>query len=224
LLLYCLGYALWHGLRRGDMKNTICPTSPPGYGTVLVFAMGLALAIAILRIWFDIDEWIYLFGYIRIAPADVPRDLGLFLIGTLAYRKEWVSRFSSRSGRVWLAIGIVLAGLWYVYEMLLAKLIVLSDIVWDLLFPLWESLLCCGMCIGLTVLFRDRMNVQGSFAREMAQSTYAAYMIHIFVVIFFQYIALGLTASPLIKFFLVTLITVPASFLLASLVRRPLRL
>lgn len=224
LLLYSLGYAWWQTLRRGGVHKVSSRTSPPRYGIILVFAVGLALAIAIVRIWFDIDEWVYLFGYIRIAPADVPRDLGLFLIGALAYRKDWVSRFSSRAGRVWLVIGFALAGLWYVYELLLANILVLSDIVWDLLFPLWESLLCCGMCIGLTVLFRDKVNVQGSFTREMAQSVYAAYMIHIFVVLFFQYMALGLDTSPLLKFFLVTLAAVPASFLIASLVRRPLHI
>lgn len=97
-----------------------------------------------------------------------------------------------------------------------------SDTVLGLLVPLWESLLCCGMCIGLTVLFRDMVNAQGPVGREMARSTYTAYMIHVFVVILFQYLALGLIASPFIKFLLVTLITVPVAFLLASLIRRPL--
>jgi surface polysaccharide O-acyltransferase-like enzyme len=49
-------------------------------------------------------------------------------------------------------------------------------------------------------------------------------MLHVFVVIFFQSLALGLVAPPLLKFFLVSLVTVPVSFLLASLIRRPLRL
>ncbi len=48
--------------------------------------------------WFYIDEWVYIFGYIRIAFADVPRDLGLFIVGTLAYRHQWVTRFPSREG------------------------------------------------------------------------------------------------------------------------------
>lgn len=65
---------------------------------------------------------------------------------------------------------------------------------------------------------------QGVLMRQMAQDTYAAYMLHIFVVLFFQYLALGLAAPPLLKFFLVTLVAVPASFLIAHLVRRPLRL
>jgi glucan biosynthesis protein C len=224
LLLYSLGYAAWRALRRGAAKDTVRPANPPGYGAILVFAIGLALATAIVKTWYDTDEWVYLFGYIRIAPADLPRDLGLFLIGALAYRRDWVTRFPSRAGRVWLAVGLALAGLWYGYALWLADILVFSDAVWGLLLPLWESLLCCGMCIGLTVVFRDRVDSQTPLAREMAQSTYAAYMLHVFVAIFFQSLALGLAASPLSKFFLVSLVTVPVSFLLASLIRRPLRL
>jgi glucan biosynthesis protein C len=224
LLLYSLGYALWRGLRRGAAKRTVYPTNPPGYGAILAFAIGLALTTAIFKTWYDTDEWVYLFGYIRIAPADLPRDLGLFLIGTLAYRKDWVTRFPAKAGRVWLAVGLALASLWYVYALWLADILVFSDALWGLLLPLWESLLCCGMCIGLTVVFRDGVNSQAPLAGEMAQSTYAAYMLHVFVAVLFQSLALGLAAPPLLKFLLVSLVTVPLSFLLASLIRRPLRL
>ena len=224
LLLYSLGYAVWQSLRHGAKVGTIRPTSPPKYGVILAFAIGLALATAIVKTWYDTDEWIYLFGYIRIAPADLPRDLSMFLVGTLVYRKGWVSRFSSKAGRAWLVMGLTLACFWYVYALCLTDVLVFSDAVWGLLLPLWESLLCCSMCIGLTVVFRDSMNSQTPLAREMAQSAYAAYMLHIFIAIFFQFLAIRMTAPTLIKFFIVSLITVPVSFMFASLVRRPLRL
>jgi glucan biosynthesis protein C len=224
LLLYSLGYAAWRWLRRGAAGRAVRPMNPPGYKAVLAFAIGLTLATAIVRIWYDIDEWIYLFGYLRIAPADVPRDLGLFLVGTLAYRNDWANHFPSRAGRACLAAGLALAGLWYGYDLWLGDILVFSDAVWDLLLPLWESLLCCGMCIGLAVVFRDKVNSQTSLTREMAQSAYAAYMLHVFVAFFFQSLVLRLAAPPLLKFVLVSLVTVPVSFLLASLIRRPLRL
>jgi len=224
LLLYSLGYAIWRGLRHDAAKGTVRPTSPPRYEVILAFAIGLALVTAIVKTWYDTDEWIYLFGYIRIAPADLPRDLAMFLVGTLMYRNGWVSRFSSKAGRVWLGTGLILASFWYVYVLYLADVLVFSDAVWGLLLPLWESLLCCSMCIGLTVVFRDNVNSQIPLAREMAQSTYAAYMLHIFVAIFFQFLAIRVTAPPLLKFFIVSLITIPVSFLFASLIRRPLRL
>lgn len=224
LLLYTLGFALWRSLRRGAAQSGVTPTNPPGHWTVLAFAAGLALVTAIVRTWYDTDEWVYLLGYIRIAPVDLPRDLGLFIIGSLAYRKDWVRRFSSRVGNFWLTMGVTLAVIWYVYDLWLVDLVVLSDAVWGLLMPLWESLLCCSMCIGLTVLFRDRINLRGPLARELALSTYAAYMLHVFVAVLFQAMARGLAASPFLKFILVSLVTVPASFLLGSLIRRPLRL
>ena len=123
-----------------------------------------------------------------------------------------------------LAVGLTLAGIWYGFDLWVSGFFIFSDTVWGLLLPLWESLLCCGMCFGLTIVFRDTVNIQTDLTREMAQSTYAAYMIHVFIAIFFQYLVFGLEATPLIKFFLVSLVTVPISFLLAALIRRPLRL
>ena len=162
LLLYSLGYAVWQVLRRGDAKRTVRPTNPPGYGAILVFAIGLALVTAIVKTWYDTDEWVYLFDYIRIAPADLPRDLGLFLIGTLAYRKDWVTRFPSRAGRVWLAVGLALAGLWYVYALWLADIVVFSDAVWGLLLPSWESLLCFSSGRGLFRAPACQRQIQGT--------------------------------------------------------------
>jgi glucan biosynthesis protein C len=224
LLIYSGGYAGWRWLRRNAKQRDTNLVDLPGYGSMLVFAIGLTIATAVVRTWFDTDEWVYLFGYLRIAPADVPRDLGLFLLGTLAFRNDWVNRLPSKVGWVCLTLGFTLAGFWYCFDLWLSGILVFSDAAWGLFLPLWESLLCCSMCIGLTIVFRDTMDHQTRFAREMAKSTYAAYMIHVFVAIFFQYLLLGWAATPLTKFFLVSLITVPISFLLASLIRRPLRL
>jgi len=88
----------------------------------------------------------------------------------------------------------------------------------------WEMLLCCGMCIGLTVLFRERFNSQGKLGRALAQSQYAAYIFHVPFVWLFQFLVLGLDLTPLTKFALVTLATVPTTFLFSYWVRKPLRL
>lgn len=224
LLIYSLGYATWRWLRQRAEQGDQYPGAIPSTVSILGFVVGMALATAIVRTWFDTDEWLSLFGYLRVAPADVPRDLGLFLIGTLAYRKDWVNRFSTKSGVAWFGVGLALAGLWYGYDLWLAGTLVFSDEVWGLLLPLWEALLCCSMCIGLTIVFREWVKTQSPLVQEMARSTYVVYILHVFVVIFFQYLALGLHGSPTLKFILVSLASVPVSFLLGSLIRRPLRL
>jgi fucose 4-O-acetylase-like acetyltransferase len=224
LLIYSLVFALWCRFRPQDSRLIVPPKDPPGYLKVLAFAIGMALATAIIRTWYSIDDWVYIFGYIRVAFADVPRDLGMFIVGIIAYRHQWLTRFPSRAGYAWFALGLALAGLWYAYELLLMDTVVISDAVWGLLIPLWESLLCVSMCIGLTVLFREKGSSPGALMRAMSQSTYAAYMLHIFPVLLFQYLAVGLSAGPFLKFLLVSLISVPVSFLLGSLLRRPLRI
>jgi glucans biosynthesis protein C len=205
LLIYSLAFAAWRSIRPNASQPILQPRNLPGYGSVVVFALTMALATAIVRTWYSIDEWVYLGGYLRVAYADVPRDLSLFLVGILAYRQQWVTRFPTRAGYVWLASGLTLAGLWYAYEILLADIITFSDTFWGLFIPVWESLLCVAMSIGLTVLFRERVNAQGPLAKELANSSYMAFMLHLFVVILFQYLAIRLPGPPLAKFFLVTL-------------------
>jgi glucan biosynthesis protein C len=224
LLLYSLGYALWHAFRSRWGQAPVASLNTPGYAKVLLFTIGLALATAIVRIRYDIDEWVFLLGYIRVAIADVPRDLSMFVVGAMAFRNQWVTRFPSKAGHAWLVGGLGLATLGYVFKLWLVDEVVFSDITWGIIYALWESLLCISMCIGLTILFRDKANKQGPILKEMSASSFTVYILHIFVAILFQYMALGLTASPMIKFLLVTMVAVPATFLIANLIRRPGRM
>ena len=83
---------------------------------------------------------------------------------------------------------------------------------------------CFGMCIGLTVLFREKFNTQGRIGKALAQSQYAAYILHIFIVLLFQFLFADVALPPLVKFVLVTLAAVPTTFLFSYWVRKPLRL
>jgi peptidoglycan/LPS O-acetylase OafA/YrhL len=87
-------------------------------------------------------------------------------------------------------------------------------------YDLWEAFLCCGLCVGLTVLFRERLNHQGRLAKDLAASTYAVYLVHVPVLVALQY-ALGPVAlGPLVKFFLVAIVAIPAAFAISSALRR----
>ena len=88
------------------------------------------------------------------------------------------------------------------------------------IYDLWEAFLCCGMCIGLTVLFRERLNGRGRLARDLAATTYAVYLLHVPVLVPLQYAFAAASFGPLTKFLLVTLITIPATFAIGSILRR----
>jgi hypothetical protein len=142
----------------------------------------------------------------------------------VAYRHQWLTRFPTKAGMVWLGIGLALVGLWYAYDPWLYNALHVSETLNDIMEPFWESFLCLGMCIGLTVLFRERANVQARLTKWLAQAQYATFIVHIVPVMGFQALLVGLLAPPLAKFALVTLAAVPVSFLIGGLIRRPLRL
>ena len=64
----------------------------------------------------------------------------------------------------------------------------------------------------------------GGWRRRLGKSQYAAYIFHVPVILAFQYAVLNAALPPFAKFALVTLVSIPATFAVASLVRRPLHL
>ncbi len=223
LLIFSIVYALWQMYSK-PVSEPKPQADPPSYGRIVIFAFLLAIVSAVVRIWFPIDRWVYLLGFIKVAFADVPRDLSFFVIGLIAYRQNWILRFPKKDGLVWLAVGVTLAVVWYFYALIGKNYLPLTDLQIGIVYPIWESLLCCGMCIGLTVLFREYFNSQGNLGSILAKSQYAAYIYHVLVVLLFQYLVLGFDWPPFVKFTLVTILSVPTTFLLSNWVRKPLRL
>lgn len=223
LLIFSVVYALWRRYSKPD-RQPKPQAHHPGYGRIVVFAFLLAIVSALVRIWSPIDRWVYLLGFIKVMFADVPRDLSFFIIGLIAYRQNWILRFPKKDGLVWLSIGVTLAVAWYVYALIGKKFLPLSDLQLGIIYPIWESLLCCGMCIGLTVLFREYFNSQGNLGSALAKSQYAAYIYHVLFVLLFQYLVLNFDWPPFIKYIVVMLFSVPITFLVSNWVRKPLRL
>lgn len=223
LLIFSGVYALWRTLRPGQGENAPQLRLPRTW-EILAFAFLVMLASAIIRTWFDIDVWVKIFGFVRVAFADAPRDLAFFIVGLLAYRGQWFSRFSKKAGMAWLAVGVILALAWYAYAMIWRYEPWVGDMAAGLIYPTWEALLCCGMCIGLSVLFRERLDFQTPLTKSMAQSQMAAYIFHLPIVLGVQALALGLPLPPLAKFVLVTAVSIPVTFAFSNWVRKPLRL
>ncbi|MCX6094427.1 MAG: acyltransferase family protein [Candidatus Bipolaricaulota bacterium] len=224
LLLFSLVYALWRRIRGSRTPAVVTEARPPRTLAILIFALLLAPVSGVIRIPFPIDRWVYVLGFFRVAFADVPRDLAFFVLGLVAYRRQWLSGFSSRAGRAWLAVAVLLAALIAVYDLGLHDIVPIGEPVWGILYVAWESIFCCAACIGLLVLFRDRVTAHGRLARALSQSQYAAYIVHVPVILAFQCTALQLTLPPLAKFVLVTIVSIPATFAVACAVRRPLHL
>ncbi len=199
LLLFSLCYALLRTLRLRLSQTDVAQAKPPGTWAIVLFALVLAFASATVRIWYPIDRWIGFLGFIQVAFADVPRDLSFFILGAIAYRRQWFLGLSNRTGRAWLLVGVLLAALWYAYSLGLRHVFPISGITMDILYPIWEALLCCGLCIGLLYWFRERLNHQTWWSKALAEGQYAAYLFHVPVIVLIQYAVANITLAALLQ-------------------------
>lgn len=225
LLIFSLVYAGWRVLTKNRTRTDRPLLNPPGPLPILGLALGIAVVSGVVREFYPIDKWVMLLGFIKVMWADVPRDLAFFIVGIVAYRNGWFVRFPTRAGMIWLAIGVGLALFQYAYELgLTGSLVPTTGLAAGVLRLLWEGLFVCAISIGLTVLFRERLNVGTALSRALGKAQYAAYIFHLFVVLLCQYAVLSLPLPPLAKFALVTLVSIPLTFVFSSWVRKPLRL
>ena len=220
LLLFSLGYLLWRQLRRPRGAPAERRKSLPKLFAIIVFAQAVAVLSLLVRLWSPIDRWFNLLGFFKVAFADVPRDLGFFIAGVLAYPRGWFERYPTRKGMGWLAVGLAAAALWYAWDQYLGRFLPSVRETMDLIYPLWEIILCSGLCIGLLVLFRQVFTAQGALGCLLAENQYSAYFWHVLLIIPLQMALLGVQLPPLAKFALVTLVGVPLVFAWSHLVRR----
>lgn len=221
LLVFAVCYWLWRLMSFSGPKTGQRPSRPPRSFEIVAFAILLAAITFIVRLWYPIDRWIGLLKIIQVAFADVPRDLAFFLIGVVAYRRDRFLTIPKKTGMIWLIIGLAAATLSYGLFSTGQAYFNKGGPTWGaFLFDLWEAFLCCGLCLGFTVLFRERLNRQGRLVRDLAASTYTVYLFHVPVIVALQYSVRYIALGPLTKFFIVFLIALPAAFAIGSALRR----
>ena len=126
---------------------------------------------------------------------------------------------------IWLTIGLVAAA--GIYVVRLGASDRWSDIYagggfgWQsLLASTWEALICVGMCLGLIVLFRQVFHRTNRLLVAMAAASYAAYILHLMIVVGLQAGMEGVDLPALAKFAMVFTFGVLLAFGIGHLSRR----
>jgi surface polysaccharide O-acyltransferase-like enzyme len=185
----------------------------------------VGLVTFVVRIWLPVG---WCFAPLNFQFPHFVQYISLFVLGTIAYRRGWLSAISEDAarGRLW--------GRVVVFLLVLAPILFVlggalegdtgpfrGGLYWQaLVYALWEQFLCVGMVISLLVWFRKRYDHQARLAGAMAASAYAVYICHAPILVL---VALGLRSIalvPLLKFALASLICLPICFVVGGLVRR----
>ncbi len=231
LLCFSLVYAAWRWLTRSRAQAASGTGTVPGYWAIFGCILGLGLLSFVVRLWwpagFQPKPFNVPLGYL-------PQYVSLYVLGIVAYRRNWFFKLTPRMGRDWslitlLATLLIFGGV--VVPSVLpelgaagtqqASLSIAGGFNWVAFgYALWESFMVVGLGIGLLVLFRMRWNHQGRVAKGLAASVYTVYLIHPVVLVGFASAFQVVALYPLLKWGIAVLITIPLCFLVSLLIRK----
>ncbi len=224
LLIFTAIYVAW---RRIFKPNALVPSVKtdsrfPSAKAIVLFAVLLAAVSFVIRLWLPVG---WEFGPLNLQFPFFAQYIALFVVGLIAYRRNWLASLSDSTGKRWLVIAVVLIALFIPMAVaggaMESNKPFLGGLHWQAaLLALWESLVCVSMCLGLTYLFRRYGNRQGRLAKFLAPNAYTVYLIHAPIITFTALALRNVDMYPLLKYGLAVLIALPLCFVLSNLIRK----
>ena len=209
LLIFSFFYAVVR--KRFSAISKDCDSRPTLTGLLMV-ALVMGIGSYFIRQVNPQDHWITLSVW-KFEPAHYLQYIMMFVLGILAYRFDWLSKMSKRTGAVALFIGGALAmgnylrqdGAW-------------NDFVWQW-FGIYESLMCMFISFGLLWLFRDKVNLCNQTLSWLSAQSYGAYIVHLPLMIGIQNVFDGVWMGAFGKFMFVGVVTTVLSYIFTWLLR-----
>jgi glucan biosynthesis protein C len=215
LLIFAVGYVAWRLAFKWPKLNA---TVFPGTVSILAFAGAIALVSFAVKIVSPVNEWTWFHLF---EPAHVTQYVMMFAAGIVAYRGGWLEKIPAGTGRRWLAAaGLLVLAVPVIYFTMGGEGFDGGLSGMALLWSVWEALMCVSMSIGLLALFKNRFSYQGRIMKAMSDNAFTVYLIHIPVVVFLQYLLVGVAIDPIVKFLIVAAVAVPACFGIGQFVIR----
>ncbi|MHB1319729.1 MAG: acyltransferase family protein [Anaerolineae bacterium] len=223
LLIFSLIYALWRKLTEGRPRRAPVESPFPGSRTVALFALAMGVATFLLRIPFPMDR--YTFEPLNLQFPFFVSYIALFVLGLVAYRRNWLAALPDQMGRFWLRMAGLLLIIWPAMAIGLGAAEgnegFRGGLHWEsLVYTQWEAWMCMAAVIGLLYAFRRWLNREFRLTGFLVPNAYGAYLIHAPTIIGVAVAAAGIALYPLLKWAAVSLVAVPLCFAIAALIRK----
>lgn len=221
LLIFSIFYAIIRCFFKQAIKINNSKKYPSHYSIILIILL-ITFLTFIVRIFQPVGVSI-----MNMQLCFFSQYIVLFIIGILAYRKDWFRNLPYNFGVLWMkmAIGIGLL-LWIVIMILGGPLqgkeyVILGGLYWQsALYAFWEQLFCAGMCLGLIVIFRDKFNYQNRFIKILSENAFGVYVFHAAILITISLLLRNIHLYPPIKFIFVGLTTLLVVFAFSYVIRK----
>ena len=226
LLIFSIGYAGWRLLTKNRETETQSETPFPGYLKIGLFILTLALVSYLVRIYVPIGKSIFDFPTL----AYLPQYLSFFVIGMIAYRRDWFRNLPGRKGVVGFIVAMVATLTLFVFGFISFLKAIDTGVTqippfgfgtWQsAIYTLWDSIFAVGMSLAALTFFRRFFNKESRMGSFLARQSYAVYVIHIPIIVFLAYGLRGIEMATMLKLGLAALIVLPVCFIVAYLIRK----
>jgi glucans biosynthesis protein C len=151
----------------------------------------------------------------------------LFLVGLWAARSGFLRTVPYRFAMSWFRIALA-AGIpaWFIIGGLGGALSGSAEafgggLSWQsAAYAAWESFFCVGICLGLVVIYRERVTTRSTVSGFLSDNAFGVYCFHTPLLVTISLLLRQLSLAPLAKAVVVGVLALGASFLFAALVRR----
>ncbi|MFX1507752.1 MAG: acyltransferase family protein [Promethearchaeota archaeon] len=192
---------------------------------VIVSSIGIiALITYIMRGFFLIGETIAF----NFQLGHFTHYMFFFWVGIVAYHGKWFDHLSDTQAKQWTTVAGVSIPL------LVVLMVGLIDFTssdpfgpflggftyQSLVYSIWETIALVSISITVLHLFQKKFNYHNPFLKDLATSTYTAYIIHALIIISFTIILLPVDLPAMAKFIIIGGIGVPSIFLISYTIRK----
>jgi len=224
LLIFAGFYILWRLFAKTPASSVQDGDNVPGNLTIALFALALSAVTFIVRIWLPIG---WSFEPLNFQFPFFPQYICMFIVGIIAYRRNWLVRIPDAMGKLWVCIALLLILILFPTLFVLGGALkgdvtsFTGGLHWQCFgYAVWEQFTGVAMIIALLFLFRKWFNRQGRVGKALSASAYTAYIIHAPVVVLVTLAMRNISLYPLLKFALAVLIAVPLCFALGNFIRQ----
>lgn len=220
LFIFSFFYALWRLAVKTEKEQANVPTN----GSIALFALALGLVTFVIRIWIPVGKF---YEPLHQEFAHYPQYIAMFALGTLAYRRGWLTTFPASQARRWgwvsLLCILILPGIVIAAGVLTGELDERGAGGWNWIsfaYSIWEGLACLAFSIATLNWFRQRFDRQGWLAAKMADATFTAYIVHPAIIVPLTLALSGIVMNLSLKFLLVAPIGLALVYVVSYYFRR----
>jgi glucans biosynthesis protein C len=225
LLIFSIFYTVWRLLTQSSPRRDASDRGGvPSNLNIAFFAFLLGFATFIVRIWAPVNKY---FEPEHLEFAHFPQYVAMFVVGAVAFRRNWLTAFSDAQARLWRWVALV-------FILLLPVLVVAAGALsgqldargaggfnWlSLAYSVWEGFMCVAMVITVLAWFRKRFNHQGRLARAMSESSFAVYVLHPIIIVPLALALSGVQINPTLMFLFVAPLAVALCYVIAYYFRK----